>query len=426
MNLLIVYVFIFIIVWIILGIKLKFEKVGYLKSMGITITIIILGFLLGIIPTHVGKSGDTAFYTYNIYKTANIYGKGEAYVDVPSDVKKVIVHNGIEVFGTCHGYRKLEIIKIANSVIEIGGISECTSLKEVNMSNNLKIIGSFAFAGCESLENIVIPEKVEKISNYAFQGCSKLVNVELPNSLKFIGTRAFAGCESLENIKIPENVEQMCSDVFSGTKISEINIPDNANINLAEYAVGKYAESYNGTFYGCLNLKNINISQENKYYTIIDGVLFNKDKTKIVCYPSGKESDNYVIPESVTELDKYTFAYCNNLKKITISKNIKTMNSCAIYECENLEIIEIENGINEINEEAIYNCYKLSDIYIPDSVTKIPITSVPLSQLDKYDEIKKKSGKLVNSNKVTIHCNLNSFAHKYAEALDYNYVINKN
>lgn len=381
MNLLIVYALIFLLAFIILGIKLGFKNKGYLASAGITLTIIIVGIVAGILPTKAGKCGENAFYIYNINKTAKIYGKGT-----------------------------------------IGGISKDT--KNVIIGEGITEIGLMAFNEYENLESVEISEGVEKIGDMAFKGCSKLVNVELPKSLKFIGTRAFAGCESLENIKIPENVEQLCRAVFSGTKISEINIPDNTIINLEEFSEGKYAESYNGgTFYGCLNLKNISISQENKYYTIIDGVLFNKDTTKIVCYPSGKESDNYIIPDTVNKLDRYTFAFSNNLKKITISENVQTISSNAIYECENLEIIEIENGIKEINEEAIYNCYKLSDIYIPDSVTKIPITSVPLSQLDKYDEIKKNSGKLVNSNKVTIHCNLNSFAHKYAEAIGYNYVI---
>lgn len=331
MNLLGIYAFIFIIVWIILGIKLEFKKVSYLKSMGITITIIILGFLLGIIPTHVGKSGDKAFYTYNIYKTANIYGKGSAYADVPLGVKKVIVHNGIEVFGTCNGYKKLEYIKMADSVREIGGISECSNLKEVKMSNNLQIIGMFAFANCESLENIRISEKVEKISNYAFEGCSRLSQVELPKNLKFIGDRAFAGCENLESIQIPEGVEQMGNAVFSGTKITEISLPDNTMINVYEVKTGKYVEEpyFSRTFLGC-NIKSINIGPENKYYTNIDGVVFNKDKTEIVCYPEGLENTTYAIPESVTALDKFSFAFCNNLEKIIISKNITEMRSSLI------------------------------------------------------------------------------------------------
>lgn len=363
MNLLIVYALIFLLAFIILGIKLGFKNKGYLSSAGITLTIIIVGIVAGILPTKAGKCGNNAFYIYNIYKTTKVYGKGTIGM-VPKDTKNVIIGEGI---------------------------SE---------------IGLHAFSEYENLERIEISDSVEKIGDYAFYGCSKLVNVEMPKNLKFIGQRAFSGCKNLENIKIPENVEQMCLAVFSGTKISEINIPDNTIINLAEYAEGKYSESYNGTFYGCLNLKNINVSQDNNYYTNIDGIIFNKDKTKIVCYPSGKESDNYVIPDTVKELDCYTFAFCNNLKKITISKNVQNIKNNAIDNCENLEIIEIENGIKEIDEYAINDCDKLSEIYIPDSVTKI-------------------SGRIANSNKVTIHCNLNSYAQKYAEEHNYKYIINE-
>lgn len=407
MNLLGIYAFIFIIVWVILGIKLEFKKVSYLKSIGITITIIILGFLSGIIPTHIGKSGDKAFYTYNIYKTANIYGKGSAYADVPSGVKKVIVHDGIEVFGTCMGYEKLENIKMANSVTEIGGISNCSSLKEIVLPSNLKIIGDLSFSECKSLENIVIPETVEKIGAMAFYNCSSLQSIQLPKTLKVIEQSTFSGCSSLDSIEIPKTVEQICCNAFNSTKITEIYLPDNTLINLEEQSDGGYMEAYKGkTFYYCENLEKINISENNNNYIDIDGVIFDINKTKIVSYPQNRPGEKYIVPDSVNDLESYTFAFCNNLQEITVSGNVEGISARAIYECENLKELRIENGVKKISEDAIEECYKLSDIYIPDSVTEI-------------------DGKITLGDKVTIHCSKNSFAHQYAEYYGYNYVINE-
>lgn len=365
MNLLIVYALIFLLVFIILGIKLGLKNKSYLISAGITFTIITIGIVAGIIPTKVGKCGDNAFYISDIYKTTKVYGKGTM-GRVPEDTKNVIISDGI--------YE----------------------------------IGYSAFWKYENLEKIEISESVEKIDDYAFYKCAKLANVEMPKSLKFIGKGAFVGCESIENIQIPESVEQMCLSVFSGTKISEVNIPDNAIINLEKNVNEKYYSSYGGyTFYGCRNLKKINISENNRNYINIDDVIFDKDKTKIECYPEAKEDESYVIPDTVQTLHPYTFTFCNNLKKITISKNIKNIEYNAIYNCENLEIIEIENGVREIDEYAIKDCDNLSKIYIPDSVTQI-------------------TGRICNSDKITIYCNLNSYAQKYAESYGYQCVLEDN
>ncbi len=382
MNLIPMYAFIFIITFIILGLKLDFKKIGYLQSAGITFAAIFIGIIVGIIPIRVGKSGDKSFYIYNIYKTARIYGKGEIYIDVPDGLKKIIIHNGVEKIGSCKGYKKLTSVKIPNSVIEIS---------------------SNAFTGCESLESIEIPDTVEKIGEYAFSYCTNLSNIKIPSNLKLIEKGLFYVCKNLKDIEIPESVEQIGIYAFADTAISEINIPDNTIINL-EKNMNEYYSSYaRKTFFGCTNLRKVNISENNGSYTNIDDVIFNKDKTKIECYPAAKEDENYVIPDTVGLLYPNTFVFCDNLKSLT---NCGSMRNKSIYGCENLESIEIRDGVQQIEEYAIKKCDNLSKIYIPDSVTEI-------------------TGRICDSdkNKITIYCSANSYAQKYAESYGYRYIV---
>ena len=362
MNLLIIYAIIFLIIFVILGIKLGFKKASYLKSMGIVFIIIVIGITTGIFPTKVGECGDDAIYIHNIYKTTKIYGKG-IIGGVPRNTKNIIIASGSEE------------------------------------------IGYGAFWDCKNLEYIEIPETIEKIGDRAFYNCSSISKIQLPSNLKFIGESAFWGCENLESIEIPETVEQICIDAFRGTNISKIYLPDNTLINQERFSNGKYYDSYaNKTFHYCRNLREVNVSEKNNNYIEVDGVIFNKNKTEIVCYPQQREGDIYIIPDSVKSLNSFSIAFANNIKEITIGKNVETMHSNAIFECENLEKIKIEDGVKEIRGDAISECYKLSDIYIPNSVTAI-------------------SGRIKSS--ATIHCSEDSYAHDYAKTLGYNYVINE-
>lgn len=174
MNLLIVYVFLFIIVWIILGIKLGLKKISYLKSMGITLTVIVVGFLIGIIPTNAGKCGDKAFYIYNIYKTAGVYGKGTIYVDVPDDLNKLITNNGTEKIGSCREYKNLKYVRIADTVVDI-----C----------------NYAFGECENLENIIIPNKDIEIAYNAFKGCKRIADIQLQDNVHIYEDTYYTYCQ---------------------------------------------------------------------------------------------------------------------------------------------------------------------------------------------------------------------------------------
>jgi len=54
-----------------------------------------------------------------------------------------------------------------------------------------------------------------------------------------------------------------------------------------------------------------------KKYSIVDGVLFNKKQTILYKYPSDKTNESYTIPDSVRNLYKYSFSDgTENLKTI--------------------------------------------------------------------------------------------------------------
>lgn len=62
-------------------------------------------------------------------------------------------------------------------------------------------------------------------------------------------------------------------------------------------------------------MKEIKINQDNKSYKVIDGVMYTIDGKKIVIYPTGKEEEEYVVPDTIEEICQSAFSYAENLKK---------------------------------------------------------------------------------------------------------------
>lgn len=70
---------------------------------------------------------------------------------------------------------------------------------------------------------------------------------------------------------------------------------------------------------------DIGVAENNPVYCSVDGTLFSKDRTKIVQYTKSAIEPNYVVPETVTDID---FAFYGNtfLETLTISKNVEIVN----------------------------------------------------------------------------------------------------
>ena len=178
--------------------------------------------------------------------------------------------------------------------------------------------------------------KVTGIGWSAFSGCTGLKSITIPSSVTEIGGYAFRGCKGLKSITIPSSV----------TEIGE------------------------NAFRGCTGLTSITADKNNKNYTSVNGVLFNKNKTEILAYPNAKSS-SYVIPSSVTEIGSAAFYDCTGLKSVTIPSSVKEIGIDAFSGCTGLKSVTISNGVTNIESWAFYGCTGLKSVTIPSSVAEI-------------------------------------------------------
>ena len=225
-------------------------------------------------------------------------------------------------------------------------------IEEVEIPDTVTEIGSYAFHNFLELKKINIPNSVTRIGKGAFYLCSSLVSIKIPNSVTSIGNDAFSDCSSLTSITIPDSVTSIGYGAFSNCRsLTSITIPD--SVTSIGNRTGCQAFSW------CSSLTNINVSDNNKNYSSIDGVLFNKDKTVIIKYPEGKESKSYKIPNSVTSIGIYAFSdYCSSLTSITIPDSVTSIGEYAFEGCRSLTNITYtgtQSQWNKISKDLNWN-----------------------------------------------------------------------
>ncbi len=258
----------------------------------------------------------------------------------------------------------------------------------------VKSTRDWAFADCKSLTSISVPDSVNAIGNGAFSGCSSLASINIPNSVTTIRGSAFCNCLSLTSITIPESVTSIEIAAFSGcSSLTNITIPD------LVASIGDHA------FYNCSSLTNITVSENNKYFSSLNGVLFNKDKTELITYPNGNERTEYTIPDSVTSIIEGAFAYCSNLI-----------------------IVKIPDSVTDITDKTFYVCSSLTSVIIPDSVTHIGYNAFKYcknltSIIIKNPNCEISNGKNTIWETATIYGYENSTAQAYAETYDRKFVL---
>lgn len=147
------------------------------------------------------------------------------------------------------------------------------------------------------IKNIVIGEGVTSIGDYAFANLDFVENVTIASSVTSIGSHAFELVFYTQTIYIPAAVTTIADTAFV-----------------------------------YFNASTFVVDTNNASFSAVDGVLFNKDQTKLVAFPLGKEAESYTIPGTVKEIGGYAF-YSGELISITLPASVKTIGDYAFAHC---------------------------------------------------------------------------------------------
>ncbi len=242
--------------------------------------------------------------------------------------------------------------------IQKKAFAECSGLTSVTIPTSVTSIGEYAFNGCTGLTAVVIPDSVTEMGEGVFKDCSGLTSLAIPNSVTEIPSQAFAGCSSLASVKIPDSVVSIGGYAFYGCDdMRSITIPASVT------DLGSALE-------GCSGLKEILVAEGSTTYSSVNGILYNKDRTVLICCPGGIEGSIEIL-DTATTIGYRAFWCCRGLTSIVIPNTVTEILSAAFNECSGLTYVEIPESVTSIGYGIFMSCSSLTSIEIPNSVTSI-------------------------------------------------------
>jgi len=291
--------------------------------------ILIFQLLLFVLPTmglHAQIVSDTV--NNNAGDLGNILG---VRIDSISNLTLTGSINGTDI-GILRSMSRLIMLDMSNANIVSGGHFFTNSSTIFVTDNTIPI---FMFYEIRGIQIVILPKTITTIEYGAFIRCNELKSITIPEGVTSIGQNAFLSCWRLTSIFIPSSLISYSADAFPETGITEFIISKNDTI-----------------------------------HSTLDGVLFNKNKSKILLYPYAR-SNEYTIPDSVTTIGDGAFAGCRNLSKIILPNSIISIEDNAFSNCFGLTSISIPSGVTEIRDSVFNGCSALSIVIMPKTINSI-------------------------------------------------------
>ena len=277
-----------------------------------------------------------------------------------------------------------------------------------------------------------------------------------PNNERGIHTlhnRAFAGLPNLIEVTIPSSVLNIGEDVF-------INCP---------------------------KLQRINVAASNPNFSSVNGVLYNKNRTELIKFPSGRNVTSFTVPSTVTSIRKDAFTSLTKLRNVTIPAGVRVIDRKTFDRSKSLQNININasnpnyastngvlfnknrqtlirypegktaksyripNGVRIIGQEAFYshnrletvtfpssattiserafeNCTNLKTMTLPNSVTSIEAEAFRACRNLEVLTVRRNSIRIhpdafLACTKLILRCNRNSGAHRLAQQRNINFIL---
>ena len=207
-------------------------------------------------------------------------------------------------------------------------ISGVLIIPETYKEKKVTRIGQNAFRKCSNIYDLEISDNIEKIDNYVFNNASNIESLVIGKNVTSIGSYTFWHCGNLKSVTFKNNND--CWGLLS--------------------------------FGACGNWTEIYIDNTNNVYKVEDNILYSADGKVLKLCPRGRTGD-FVIPETVETIDQSAFGYTYSLSSVTITDNVKQINTNA-FNSSYIKSIVIGENVENIATGAFNNCKYLKNITI--------------------------------------------------------------
>ncbi len=327
---------------------------------------------------------------------------------------------------------------VTRSVTKIGdhAFQGNAFITAVTIPEGITVIGQFAFSSCTELQTVTLPESLTRLEYNVFGDCS-LSSITIPAGVNRINGNVFTNCYSLSSIGVSEDNtaytsyegvlydKAMTTLIACPGAVTELTVPDGVNSIGGNAFMGcsqmltlnlsaSLEEIGYSAFMNCTAMETFNVDAGNAVYASVDGILYDKNITKLIYLPKartvlrvedgvkviGRESceqcfpltsvllpeglltieysafmdclfSEITIPDSVMSIEPYAFVNCQLLQSVTLPGGIGTVSRGMLSYCRNLNSAVLCDGITSIDESAFAYCHNLTSVTIPASVVFI-------------------------------------------------------
>ena len=345
-----------------------------------------------------------------------------------SSLETVVTGAALKGIGNYSFYScpKLASIKLVEGLESIGEAAffQCTNLDTITLPEGLKTISANAFDGCKKLAEIIFPESLEQLEgHFILNGCTGLENIYFKGDFPQISSddvfkdviaTAYYPADnetwSDDNLQDyggtitwktwnPDNLESgkwgVLSYSISDGEVTITRCDENATgvIDVPSEIYG-YPVVHIGTngfialekvtsitlpkdctdiavgaFSNCTNLESIVIDQDNPEYCSVDGIVYTKDKKKLIVAPYKSTGKSFKIPNGVETLGAWSLYYNEELEELSLN-DVTTVEYAAVAFCGNLATITDTEKLEKI-EKSAFACTGINQIDLPEGLTFI-------------------------------------------------------
>lgn len=349
---------------------------------------------------------------FTVESTTLVSYKGnDEHVCIPEGIRKI--ENGA-FWNNC----SIRSVHIPDTVEVIAGDAfvYCESLENINIPTSVVDLGDDPFAGCPNLVITNESDDFDLVDGVLFTSDrTRLIHYQpslpdemyiVPDSVEWVGKHSFYDCNNLRKVVIGRNVDYIGNNPFSDCHniVLENNSPnyvyldgallDRNMTTILHYSQGRDADDYimpdtvrtigRNSFWNCkrirrivlgmnlrqigynpfANCSNLSIESNSPLYVVKDSILYDKDVREVVCCSDLRAKEPVVLPETVENIGRNSFAGCKSLKKIVIPESVKSISRGAFSHCESLEEVNIPDSVETIEKWAFGYCYSLRRISI--------------------------------------------------------------
>ena len=357
--------------------------------------------------TEIGASAFTGSAVQSIYIGRNVTVIGNsAFKDCASLTEVTFGENGsstlslsASAFENCTSLASLELPRRVRAPQK----TSTDRNGNVTVTTLSPAIGSYAFAGCTSLVSLTFAASGAEwmteplnVGAYAFNGCTSLKSVVLPDynrsgssaTYYAIGSYAFAKIPTLVSVTFEDaqngKLTSVKAGAFRGTGITQFVVPESV-VDLGEEYVHSSNKAHTTTYVrtsrrlgvfldcteltsltlsskmtkfwwhnvvGCTSLTEILVADGSENFSSKDGVLFNSDGTRLICYPTGKTGNSYVVPDGTLNIETRAFAEAVHLRSVTVANTVAYLGYGVFQKSAVTDVVFAEGGTEDLTFDA--------------------------------------------------------------------------